>query len=44
MALAFMPFVAGVVAAATGAVGILILTAGSLTACAVGMQVSQRRD
>jgi predicted MFS family arabinose efflux permease len=44
MALAFMPFVAGVVAAATGVVGILILTAGSLTACAVGMQVSQKRD
>jgi predicted MFS family arabinose efflux permease len=43
LGLVFMPFLAGVIAAATGAVGILILTAGSLTACAVGMQVSRRR-
>src|SRR6266545_2934809 len=34
LGLVFMPFVAGVVAAATGVVGILLLTAGSLTACA----------
>src|SRR5262249_17894731 len=44
LGLVFMPFVAGVVAAATGVVGILLLTAGSLTACAVGMQMSERRD
>lgn len=44
LGLVFMPFVAGVLAAATGAVGILILTAGSLTACALGMQVSQKRS
>ena len=44
LGLVFMPFVAGVVAAAAGVVGILLLTAGSLTACAVGMQVSQRQD
>jgi predicted MFS family arabinose efflux permease len=43
LGLVLMPFVAGVIAAATGAVGILFLTAGSLTACAVGMKVSQRR-
>jgi predicted MFS family arabinose efflux permease len=42
--LMFMPFVAGVVAAASGVVGILLLTAMSLTACAVGMGVSQRRS
>ncbi len=44
LGLVFMPFVAGVVAAATGVVGILLLTAGSLTACALGMQVSQKRS
>jgi hypothetical protein len=43
LGLVVMPFVAGVIAAATGAVGIFFLTAGSLTACAVGMQVSRRR-
>jgi predicted MFS family arabinose efflux permease len=43
LGLAVIPFVASVVAAATGAAGILLLTAGSLTACAVGMKVSQKR-
>jgi predicted MFS family arabinose efflux permease len=38
-----MPFVAGVVAAAAGAGGILLLTAMSLTACAAGMGMSQKR-
>src|SRR5262249_57170929 len=44
LGLVFMPFVAGLVAAATRVVGILLLTAGSLTACAGRMEVSQRRD
>jgi predicted MFS family arabinose efflux permease len=39
--LMLMPFVAGAVAGATGVVGILLLTATSLTACAVGMGVSK---
>jgi MFS family permease len=43
LGLVFMPFVASVVAAATGVAGILLLTAGSLTACAVGMRMSQRQ-
>jgi predicted MFS family arabinose efflux permease len=37
LGLVFMPALAGIVAAATGVAGILLLTAGSLTACAVGM-------
>lgn len=41
LGLVAMPFVAGVVAAATGVAGILLLTAGSLTACAIGMKASK---
>jgi predicted MFS family arabinose efflux permease len=40
--LVFMPFVAGVVAAATGVAGILLLTALSLASSAVAMQWSKR--
>jgi predicted MFS family arabinose efflux permease len=39
-----MPFAAGVVAAATGVAGILLLIAMSLTACAVGLKVSGRQS
>ena len=38
-----MPLVAGLIAAATGVAGILLLTAGSLTACALGMRASRPR-
>jgi predicted MFS family arabinose efflux permease len=40
LGLAVMPFLAGLVAAATGVAGILFLTAASLTTCAVAMQRS----
>ena len=39
--LVLIPLVAGVIAAATGVAGILLLTAGSLTACAFGMRASR---
>jgi predicted MFS family arabinose efflux permease len=42
--LTVMPFVAGAVAGATGVAGILVLTAVSLSACAAGMGMSQRRS
>jgi MFS family permease len=41
LGLVVMPFVAGLMAAATGVAGILLLTAGSLTACALGMRSSR---
>jgi MFS family permease len=41
LGLVLMPFVAGLIAAATGVAGILLLLAGSLTACALGMRVSR---
>jgi len=43
LGLVLMPLVAGLIAAATGVAGILLLTAGSLTACALGMRASQPR-
>jgi MFS family permease len=43
MGLVTVPFLAGVIAAATGVVGVLALTATSLSACAVGLGLSQRR-
>jgi len=41
LGLVLMPLVAGLIAAATGVAGILLLLAGSLTACAVGMRASR---
>ena len=41
LGLVLMPLVAGGIAAATGVAGILLLTAGSLTACALGMRMSR---
>jgi predicted MFS family arabinose efflux permease len=41
LGLVLMPLVAGGIAAATGVAGILLLTAGSLTACAFGMRMSR---
>jgi len=41
LGLVLMPLVAGLIAAATGVAGILLLLAGSLTACAVGMRVGR---
>ncbi len=43
LGLVFMPAIAGAVAAATGVVGILVMTAGSLTACALGMGAGKWR-
>ena len=43
LGLVFMPALAGAVAAATGVVGILLLTAGGLTACALGMGAGKWR-
>jgi len=40
LGLVLMPLVAGGIAAATGVAGILLLTAGSLAACAFGMRAS----
>jgi predicted MFS family arabinose efflux permease len=41
LGLVLMPLVAGLIAAATGGAGILLLLAGSLTACALGMRASR---
>jgi MFS family permease len=41
LGLVLMPLVAGLIAAATGVAGILLLLAGSLTACAVGMRAGR---
>ena len=41
LGLVLMPLVGGVIAAATGVAGILLLTAGSLTACALGMRAGR---
>jgi predicted MFS family arabinose efflux permease len=41
LGLVLMPLVAGLIAAAAGVAGILLLLAGSLTACAVGMRAGR---
>jgi predicted MFS family arabinose efflux permease len=44
LGLVLMPLVAGLIAAATGGAGILLLLAGSLTACALGMRASRAQS
>ena len=43
LGLVFIPFLAGLVAAATGVAGILLLIAASLSASAAGMGLSRRK-
>jgi MFS family permease len=43
LGLVSVPLIAGLIATATGVVGVLALTATSLSACAVGLGLSQRR-
>jgi hypothetical protein len=42
ISLVLMPFVGGLIAAATGVAGILLVTAMSLSACAAGMQIGRK--
>jgi len=44
ISLVLMPFVGGLIAAATGVAGILLVTAMSLSACAAGMQIGRKES